>query len=1483
VGTLLRSRIRESFVVVCVVAGFIATAAPVVAADRPAHPSGTPGTTDLGSRRGSGGRSGTGSTTTSLGTEIAPLRTATSNTYVDAHGLHTTRIYAQPVNFEDGHGNWQQIDNTLVRHGSSLSNAANRYKLTLPATLSTPIHVAMGSSALSFQLQGAAGKAAAVADSTASYAEVLPATSVAYSAENQALKETVSLGDRAAPHTLTYLIRGSAGLSAKLTDAGAVRFSSATGATIFTFTAPYMWDAKGVTSHAITTTLRRTADGWTLTEHLSSAWLHAAARAYPVTVDPTLEFIGADQDCTISGGASAATSLCSTKSLDVGYDGSKPSRALLQFNIGSYIPADSQVLNARLGLYLTGASTAASTTVGVYRLTQSWTMSASWNRFDGTNAWGSPGGDYDSSAADTQTVGTTAGWKYFYPTQLVQDWVKNKQPNDGFIVRQQGEATNQVLHFGATTVVPGQGLGHTRGEGCCVNGTSPFLDVAYEERLGTERFYTLESQTLYDRMNESVNVAGGNLVLHNADLHITGTGLNLGVDRYYNNQSLDTLEFGGGWNMSTGADVQLIPFDDGTVAFYDPSGGAWRFTKATGGGYTTPSGLDAKLTRNDDGTYELKDNASQTKWSFGSDGYPTKEQDRNDNAITFAYTTVVGVKSISSITDTQGRVTNFAYNSAGYISTMTDSTGRQWQYFYDKYGDLATVLDPNGGRTDYYYDAAADLTEIIDPDGKYTLFTYDSQYRVASVIRVTNTKAVTGPTTTFTYNADNTVVTDPNGHKTTYKYDPDDRQGKVTKVTDANGNETSKSYTSDANVEMYASAGSPTTPRTFTYDSTNNVLTDVKAPTGAATHLDYGTDQPFEPSKLTNPQGKTTNYSYDGNGNLSKVVSDPSSPGQVTLSMDHNGMGTGGCSNSGDTGPKGTVRCVKDGDGNETYYHYDVKGNLTSVNPATPLQPITLTYDALSRVATIKDGAARSRSYTYDKLDRVTKVTYGDGTSVSYAYDVDGNRTSRTSGLGTTTYGYDQLNRLTSTTLPGPKTLTYGYDAASNLTAFVDASGTTTYTYTSVNEVATATEPDGAQTIFGYDKDYNRTSVTYPNHVAISNSYDSSDRLTDISDKGPGGNTLRSLSYSYKNPAGGDSDLRWSVTDNVSNAKTTYDYDALERLTSASTAGGDSYSYAYDLAGNITSRTQNGSTTTYTPNSANELKSTGSTTYSYDGAGNLTGASDGSSFAYNAASQTSSMTPAGGSPSSFGYGDAGQADRTSAGGTSFVNAALGVTSESSSAGTTYYTRDGKGYLLGERTQAGTYYYLQDGLGSIIALTDSAGNVAASYSYDPYGRTASSSGSVTNPWRYAGQYLDTSTGMYHMGERYYDPRLGRWTQQDRISHPADLQQANRYVYAGDDPVNAIDPMGTDVFDDVGDFVSDNYDQVTEALKGYYDKTIADLQCEVAVGLGTTAGFIAGSEVPVVGNATGAYIGAVSGLTFCAASATNDLGGYARGGV
>jgi RHS repeat-associated protein len=93
------------------------------------------------------------------------------------------------------------------------------------------------------------------------------------------------------------------------------------------------------------------------------------------------------------------------------------------------------------------------------------------------------------------------------------------------------------------------------------------------------------------------------------------------------------------------------------------------------------------------------------------------------------------------------------------------------------------------------------------------------------------------------------------------------------------------------------------------------------------------------------------------------------------------------------------------------------------------------------------------------------------------------------------------------------------------------------------------------------------------------------------------------------------------------------------------------------------------------------------------------------------------------------------------------------------------------------------------------LTDSNGTLVSTYQYDPYGNLTSSTGSVANPWRFAGGYFDSSTGLYKFGTRYYNPGFGRWSQQDPVRGQLnDPTLLNRYLYASDDPVNVTDPSG-----------------------------------------------------------------------------------------
>jgi RHS repeat-associated protein len=140
---------------------------------------------------------------------------------------------------------------------------------------------------------------------------------------------------------------------------------------------------------------------------------------------------------------------------------------------------------------------------------------------------------------------------------------------------------------------------------------------------------------------------------------------------------------------------------------------------------------------------------------------------------------------------------------------------------------------------------------------------------------------------------------------------------------------------------------------------------------------------------------------------------------------------------------------------------------------------------------------------------------------------------------------------------------------------------------------------------------------------------------------------------------------------------------------------------------------------------------------------------------------------------------------------------LGLSYETTSSGTTYYTRCSCGLLINERLPSGGKdYYLFDGLGSVVGLTDSSGSEVNAYDYDPYGvilNTASNP--VANPFQYAGGDFESSTGLVKFGTRYYNPQLGRWAQQDpKLGNLSEPDTLNRYLYVTDDPVNGVDPGG-----------------------------------------------------------------------------------------
>ncbi|MDD2601267.1 MAG: RHS repeat-associated core domain-containing protein [Kiritimatiellae bacterium] len=122
---------------------------------------------------------------------------------------------------------------------------------------------------------------------------------------------------------------------------------------------------------------------------------------------------------------------------------------------------------------------------------------------------------------------------------------------------------------------------------------------------------------------------------------------------------------------------------------------------------------------------------------------------------------------------------------------------------------------------------------------------------------------------------------------------------------------------------------------------------------------------------------------------------------------------------------------------------------------------------------------------------------------------------------------------------------------------------------------------------------------------------------------------------------------------------------------------------------------------------------------------------------------------------------------------------------------------GVGGLLCEtkvtNSEINTYYALADANGNITEYLNDSGTVVAHSEYDAFGNTSASSGDMVDDFvfRFSSKYLDSETGLYYYGFRYYDPVTGRWLSRDPIEESGGI---NLYGIGGNDLINKIDLLG-----------------------------------------------------------------------------------------
>ena len=569
-------------------------------------------------------------------------------------------------------------------------------------------------------------------------------------------------------------------------------------------------------------------------------------------------------------------------------------------------------------------------------------------------------------------------------------------------------------------------------------------------------------------------------------------------------------------------------------------------------------------------------------------------------------------------------------------------------------------------------------------------------------------------------------------------------------------------------------------------------------------------------SSVTDPKGVTTTYTYDKMGNMTKVT---------------NGLNQ---STSYEYDSFGNVTKQTLPGGGVTTYTYDTLGRLNVETDALNKSRYVSYYKFDERPLKSKDKSGNVTQYTYDTValtytaGLLRSKTIG-GTTISYTYDHWLNIAEINDGGEVTSYTYTGNNLLHTKTTPDGKTITYEYDKAKNVDKVTDYSGkVTNYSYDNANRLALVWG-DGVNISYQYGNAQGLVSrVTYGSDSDTQEyTYNNAGEITQVTRTI--GSYTRPYNYVYDDNGNMLSEALGTTILNE------YEYDALNRIKFSKDELYVETEYSYDVNGNIIYKemthpsagsytlSDGGESFTFTNiaqhteimtyNAQNQMLTRAERVYGdYNGVSSSAGAEDSyeytgngslskkreqinnvyiKEYVYNAREQLTSYKESGALKGSYTYDAEGyRASKTVGGVTTRFYWDRGFTCNESD-GTNFTAKNtiGSGGIVSRTLgTAAPMYLMKDVHGDTTAVLQNGATVGT-YDYDAFGKQLTSSGTVDNPYRYCGEYVDSESGLIYLRNRFYDPKLGRFMSED----PA-KSGLNWYVYCENNPLKFVDPSG-----------------------------------------------------------------------------------------
>ena len=649
------------------------------------------------------------------------------------------------------------------------------------------------------------------------------------------------------------------------------------------------------------------------------------------------------------------------------------------------------------------------------------------------------------------------------------------------------------------------------------------------------------------------------------DAQVAAPGLPLSFAQTFSPGVIARNQFGRfGWGWSDSWETSLTVDPDGSVNVLGPNDSQRRFQPDSRGGYFAQASDHGTLAKLTNGGYTLTELSGEVT-AYNPDGTLNYAQDTNGNRITAGYTNGL----LTRLTHSSGQFLAITYNGGGLISSITDSAGRTTTYNYDPANQyLMSVVDFDGQTTAFTYDLGSNtatahaLLSVTHSDGSHDYFSYDAQGRLADAHRDDG-----ADDTTFAYSEGRVSVTDAMSDTTRYFFD---NRGLLVQLE--NPLQNTVHYTYDNNLNLIQTTDAAGQVYVNTYDSFGDLIS------------------------TKDPLGHTVNYTYQ-------------------------------CNND-------RLASVTDGNGNTTLYGYDGKGNLTSTTYADGTLE-SVAYDPIGNVLSSKDRKGQVAQYTHDAAGNILTETFTDSTETVFTYDSHENLTSATDAGGMTILTYDANDRLIEIAYPSGHYLKYNYDSAGRRTQMVDDTGfTVNYSYDAVDNLVTLTDSSNNLLVrYSYDPVGRLSREDKGNGTYTTYEYDAASELLHLVNYAPDGTVNSRFDYAYDNLGHRITEATldgvWSYSYDAIGELT----HAVFVSTNPSITNQD-LTYFYDAAGNRTQTIINGVTTQYTTNNLNEYTQIGDRHYNYGANGNIISATDNNGvtiYTYNTQDQLIGVAGATGS------------------------------------------------------------------------------------------------------------------------------------------------------------------------------------------------------------------------------------------------------------